>query len=124
MILIIGGAEQGKLGFAKELYPQVTWIDGRTCKEEEVFSCQGIFHFHALIERMIRKEKDVSELSRRLIRENPDIRIISDEIGYGVVPADPFLRSYREMTGRICTELAAFSKEVYRVVCGIGTRIK
>ena len=37
---------------------------------------------------------------------------------------DAFDRAYREAVGRICTKLAAYSDEVTRVVCGIGTVIK
>ena len=49
---------------------------------------------------------------------------MTDEIGYGIVPMDLFQREYREKTGRICTELAERSEEVYRIICGIGMRIK
>ena len=50
--------------------------------------------------------------------------IICDEIGCGLVPVDAFEREYREAAGRICTVLAEHADEVYRVVCGIGMRIK
>ena len=68
--------------------------------------------------------KDVSSLAGKLIRENPNIILVTDEVGYGVVPVDAFDRAYREAVGRVCTELAAFSTRVTRVVCGIGTVIK
>lgn len=41
-----------------------------------------------------------------------------------IVPMDELQRKYREMIGRICTELASGAEEVYRVICGIGIRIK
>ena len=63
-------------------------------------------------------------LPGKLWAENPGIVIVTDEIGCGIVPAERHLREYRELTGRICTELAAVSAEVHRVLCGIGTRIK
>ena len=50
--------------------------------------------------------------------------LVSDEVGYGVVPVDAFQRAYREAVGRTCTKLASFSRKVTRVVCGIGTVIK
>jgi adenosylcobinamide kinase / adenosylcobinamide-phosphate guanylyltransferase len=49
MIMIIGGAYQGKLAFAKKIYPDVTWADGAVCTEEELYSCEGIYHFHQYI---------------------------------------------------------------------------
>lgn len=124
MVLIIGGAYQGKRLYAEELYPNVAWLDGRTCKEEDIFRCQGIHHFHSYIQRMMREGKDLENFAGKLMTENPGLILVSDEIGCGIVPVDPFDRQYREMTGRVCTQLAACAEEVYRVVCGIGMRIK
>ena len=72
----------------------------------------------------MRRGEDVSHLAEMLMTQNPDVVIVTDEIGYGIVPADPFEREYREMAGRICTELAAYAKRVDRVICGIGKEIK
>ena len=124
MKMFIGGASQGKLAYAKQMCPQVSWIDGNTCEIEEIYHCQGIYHFHAYIERSLQSGKSVNELAERVCEKNPDICIVTDEIGYGIVPMDRNLREYREQTGRICTKLASFSTEVHRIICGIGTRIK
>ena len=59
-----------------------------------------------------------------IIRKNPELILITDEIGYGIVPVDRMEREYREQTGRVCTHLAAYSEKVYRVMCGIGQVIK
>ena len=69
-------------------------------------------------------ERDTENLADELIRRNPGIILVSDEVGYGVVPVDAFDRAYRERVGRICTELAAFSQKVTRVICGAGMVIK
>lgn len=124
MIMIIGGANQGKRAYAKRLYPDIEWIDGKVCGEQEIFQCGGIYGFHEYIAGRLQEGADLAKLSERLYEENPDVVIVTDEIGYGIVPADAFQRDYRERTGRICTELAAWAKEVHRVVCGIGMRIK
>ena len=50
--------------------------------------------------------------------------IVCREVGCGIVPMDAFEREYRETVGRVCTELAAMSEEVHRVLCGVGTVIK
>ena len=60
----------------------------------------------------------------RTAAENPEICIVTNELGYGVVPIEPFDRKWREKTGRICTELAAKADSVTRVVCGIGILLK
>ena len=124
MIMIIGGAYQGKLAFAKKMYPDITWADGAVCEEEELYSCEGICHFHHYIERMIKAGKPVDDLAEKLIHGNPAVILVTDEIGYGIVPVDRMEREYREQTGRVCTELAAYSEKVYRVMCGIGQVIK
>ena len=124
MIMIIGGAYQGKLAYAKEMFPDVRWTDGEQCEKEAIFQYRGIFHFHKYIERLLSEGEDISELAKQLKEKNPDLILVTDEIGYGIVPMDPFLREVRETTGRICTELAKDAKSVIRVVCGIPTVIK
>ena len=44
-------------------------------------------------------------LAEELIRKNPEVILVSDEVGYGVVPVDAFQRAYREAVGRTCTNL-------------------
>lgn len=124
MKMIIGGAFQGKLAYAKNKYPDTAWTDGEQCQFEEIYTCVGINHFHHYIRRALKAGRDMDTLAAEIISRNPEIIIISDEIGYGLVPIEKFERSYREQTGRICTELAGYSKRVDRVICGIGNAIK
>lgn len=69
-------------------------------------------------------DSQAQDFADALIQKNPGIIIVTNELGYGVVPIDPFDREYRETTGRICTCLAAKAEEVIRVVCGIGMILK
>ena len=124
MKMIIGGAFQGKAALAEKRYPGLNWVSGEETDWEALKSAEGILNFHAFIRKEMQKEKDVSELAEQLIRCNPDVILVSEEVGYGVVPIDAFDRAYREAVGRICTKLAAYSSEVTRVVCGIGMVIK
>ena len=124
MRMIIGGAFQGKMEYAQKEYPGIRWVDGAACSEEELLQCEGVYHFHLYIRKSMEKFEEMRLFADRIIRENPQIVIITDEIGYGLVPIDAFERRYREETGRICTRLAAFSERVDRVVCGIGLPIK
>lgn len=124
MILIIGGAFQGKSSYAKERFPKIhSWADGESCAYEEIFSCEGIVHFHRFVQRFL-ELGCLDELPKRLAEENPKIVVITDELGYGVVPMEASDRAWREKTGRLCTRIAARSEEVHRVVCGIGMVIK
>lgn len=124
MKLIIGGAFQGKLEYAKKQYQIENWEDGRTCRPEALFSCQGVHHFHEYIRRMIKAGQEVSSLADRLRTENPEIVVVTNELGYGIVPANAFDRNYREAAGRVCTQLAQEAEVVCRVICGIGQVIK
>lgn len=124
MEMIIGGAWQGKLALAKKKYPDKTFLSGADCSLEELLACEGVYGLHNFIRKEMKAGRDVSSLARILKERNPEAVIISEEVGYGVVPVDAFDRAYREAVGRICTELAADSSSVTRVVCGIGTVIK
>ena len=126
MKMVIGGTFQGKKAFAESLcgisVSQMT--DGSSCEYDEIFSTPCLVHFHEYVRRMMKDGLDYKAIAAELIRKNPDIVIVTNELGYGVVPIDAFDRRYREDTGRICCELAAFSSEVYRVCCGIAVKIK
>lgn len=125
MKLIIGGAFQGKLTFAKQHFSLPDgWVDGADCTTADLLRCRGINHFHEYIGRLVGEQADVWAIVQRLLDENPDIIVVTNEIGYGVVPISPYERQYRETTGRVCTRLAAAADEVYRVVCGIGQVLK
>ena len=87
--MIIGGAYQGKLAFAKKIYPDVTWADGAVCTEEELYSCEGIYHFHQYIERKIKEGEPIDDLAEELIRKNPELILITDEIGNGNTESRP-----------------------------------
>ena len=89
---------------------------------EKIVKKQIYLHAKLFIRNV--KEEQRAVLADKLIHQNPEIVLVSDEIGYGLVPIDAADRCYREQVGRICTELAAFSDEVVRVVMGIGTKIK
>lgn len=124
MKMIIGGAFQGKSQLAEKTYPDIKWVRGAEAELETIMKAEGVLGLHDFIREEMKKGRDVSGLAEMLIERNPDVILVSDEVGYGVVPIDAFDREYREKVGRICTKLAAYSSRVIRVVCGIGTVIK
>jgi adenosylcobinamide kinase/adenosylcobinamide-phosphate guanylyltransferase len=89
---------------------------------EDLFRAQGVYDFHKFIRHQMMEQKEIQEDT--IFQRNPSLVIVSDEVGYGVVPVDSFERAWREKVGRVCTYLAANSTRVVRVVCGIGTVIK
>lgn len=122
--IITGGAFQGKLSYAKNLYPDRIWTDGKSCGLDEIRTCAAVYAFQEFVKRWLKAGRSWEELPSLILRENRDIVIVCDEIGCGLVPVDAFEREYRESTGRILTELAESAERVDRVVCGIGMRIR
>lgn len=137
MRLVIGGAAQGKLEVAKKLVESeyhedngqivskaMIIMDETYNKVEDLYGATIINHYHLIIKRLLREKQDPELVMEELISQNPDVCIVSTEIGYGIVPMDAFEREYRERTGRICCKIAEKANEVYRVLCGIEMRIK
>ena len=122
MILITGGAYQGKTAFAAGLLgisPE-DMTDGRVCTPEEALSAGCINSFHALVRRLPEPVLFTEELCRR----NAGAVVIMDEIGCGIVPMEKSERVWRENTGRCGCIIAARSDTVVRLVCGIPSVIK
>jgi adenosylcobinamide kinase/adenosylcobinamide-phosphate guanylyltransferase len=126
MWLISGGAYQGKLAYVlnRKQIPDNEILYGETCEFQDMLVKPLVTNFHLWIKRMLLEEKDVTALVEQLFQKNPDIIIIVDELGCGIVPMDVFDRRFREITGRICCQIAKDASEVHRVLCGIGTVIK
>ena len=124
MEMIIGGAYQGKAAYAKAQFPDVDWKFGGEITEEELLKAEVILGFQEYIRKALKAGEDLTGLAEKLAQQDPDVILVSEEVGYGIVPADAFERQYREAVGRVCTALAAKSRRVTRVVCGIGTVLK
>lgn len=108
MIFITGGANQGKREFAMEHFP-----------DKLVMAA-----YQMTIEKCLEEGKDPMAQTIAMLQMNPDVVIIMSEMGSGVPPADPFERKLRDETGRVGCFLAQVATEVYRVIAGIGMKIK
>lgn len=126
MELVIGGAYQGKKEAAIQIFglKKAEILEGTSCELEEVFSGKAVCDFHMLIRRLMEQGGNPEEFFERLRKENPDVILISNEIGYGIVPMERFERDWREKTGRICCLAAQEAKNVIRVMAGNPVYIK
>ena len=145
MIFITGGAWQGKTAFAETLAAgratpgigehvlyagpkteerTLPVASGRRDPFETALERPVISGFHYFVRRLLWEERDVNEFIAAIEAKNPDVVITADEIGCGIVPMDPEERAWREAAGRAAEKLAADSEAVYRMVCGIATRLK
>ena len=109
MIFIIGGAFQGKTEYAKQQFGS---------------SYEIVDHYHLCVREQLERGADCLLEAQRLLSTDRDLVIISNEIGYGLVPMEAEERIYRETVGRVNCFLAKEAEQVIRIVCGIGTRIK
>ncbi len=50
--------------------------------------------------------------------------IVSNELGFGLVPAEPAARAFRDLAGRVNQQIAAGADEVHLVVSGLSLRLK
>ncbi|MDE5934077.1 MAG: bifunctional adenosylcobinamide kinase/adenosylcobinamide-phosphate guanylyltransferase [Lachnospiraceae bacterium] len=124
MKLFIGGYAQGKLAYVLEKYQlreEMVW-DG--VLPETRTKTVVIDHFHNWVRKRILDGGCPEEEIMAFVNSQADCIIISDEIGNGIVPIEPFEREYRERVGRILIRLAGEAEEVERVICGIGQKIK
>ncbi|MDK2966360.1 MULTISPECIES: bifunctional adenosylcobinamide kinase/adenosylcobinamide-phosphate guanylyltransferase [Lacrimispora] len=129
MRLIIGGAWQGKLSFALQLTKtqvddKASVAEGATDPYQAAFECRIIHNFHEYVRRLLKDHIDPDEFISDIREKNPEVLITINELGCGIVPQDPFDRTWRESAGRAAVKLAKYSGEVYRMVCGIPDRIK
>ena len=126
MVLIFGGAYQGKQDYALETYG-LSAKDVYQCDLESMvinFDKKVIANLERFILACIKEEVSAKECLEDNIEKLRDKIIICDDISKGVVPVDKTERAWREMTGRTMTYLGQEADEVIRVFCGIGTRVK
>lgn len=66
----------------------------------------------------------VAGLLESMRKTTATIVIVSNELGLGLVPADPSARAFRDVAGRVNQLLAAGADEAHLVVSGIPLRLK
>lgn len=126
MKMIVGGAYEGKTDYAKWQFELTDSeiVDGLECSKRDLMNCRCVKHAEELVRRSLKRGEDPMQLADGMIRFNPDMIVIANEVGCGIVPVNSEERAFREAAGRFCTKLAAFSDEVHRVVYGEGMIIK
>ena len=120
MILIIGGAYQGKLEFAKAAF---------AVTDAHVYACDsGVIDFskrciYKLEEFTAHNEDPVAYFEAH--REDwQDSILILQDISCGVVPMGAENRVWRQRTGRLAQYLSREAAQVSRIFCGLEQRLK
>jgi len=71
-----------------------------------------------------RVEDEVEELLDALSFVRGVAVVVSNEVGMGIVPANPLSRLFRDIAGRANQRIAGAADEVYLTVSGIPLKIK
>jgi len=125
MIFIYGGAYQGKLDFARERFGVTdggvqNFLDGT-----EIDAAKKCLNgYHMLVLSQLRAGIDPLEYISSNMGLFEDKIIICDDISSGVVPLGEENRRWREAAGRAAVLLSSRADEVWRIFCGVGTRLK
>ena len=120
MILIIGGAWQGKLDFAKDTFG-ITDTDVFTCVDGEIdFSKRCIYG----VEEFALHHPDPIGYFEAHRADWQDSILILQDIFCGVVPMGAENRAWRQRTGRLAQYLSKEAAQVSRIFCGLEQRLK
>lgn len=124
MVLIIGGAYQGKLDFAKNAFG---------LREDEIFTCTGgeidfskrcIDHIEEFTFRCAQSGADAVAYFRSRREQWQDSILICGDISAGVVPMGAEMRAWRQMNGLLCRYLSGEANRVSRLFCGLEERLR
>lgn len=124
MILILGGAYQGKQEFARKKFCLAD-SDIYTCVDAGIdFSKPCIYALEQFTYQCILQGIDPVEYIRTNHSLLNNTIFICQDIFCGVVPLDRNLRLWRDATGKLCQYLSFEADAVYRIYCGLEQRLK
>ena len=118
MILIIGGAFQGKLDFARE---HLGVTDCFTCTGPEIDFSSGCVR---KIETFAACHEDPVGYFEAHRDQWRDCVLIIEDIFCGVVPMGAENRAWRQKAGRLAQYLSREADRVSRIFCGLELRLK
>ena len=125
MVLIFGGAYQGKLDFAMKKF-NLKDTDIFTCTEDSFpdFSKKIIDRAELFFLKCVKDGIEPRDILCENINMLQDKIVIARDISQGIVPIDSVQRAWREASGRAMMYLAGEAEEVYRVFCGLSEKLK
>lgn len=124
MKLIIGGAYQGKLDYARERFGvKDVFVCNRDLPEID-FSKEAIYGLEDFALACVRSGIEAKDYLMENREKLEDKIMICTDVSQGVVPMEKELRDMREMVGRAVVCLAKEADSVTRVFCGLGQEIK
>ena len=77
-----------------------------------------------MIRQLLEQGINSKTFLEQVIEKNPDVILICDEVGYGIVPLKKEDREYREVVGRTICMAAQKANHMERIIGGIGMVLK
>ena len=130
MILVFGGAYQGKLEYALDKFDIAAEDVYRCSRDGEMDLSKTViygleeFVYWCTENGAEAKEVLAGRFTSDELQPYADKIFIACDVSQGLVPMDATDRAFREMMGRTLLYLAKEADEVHRVFCGIGRRLK
>lgn len=116
MILVLGGAYQGKLTWAVETFDLARTELWDLEQADPAPGAACYYHLEELTRRHTNPEQFLHILQEGIV--------IAREIGSGVVPLSEEERLWRERHGKFLRLLAARANRVVRIFCGLSEELK
>lgn len=123
MILIFGGAYQGKLEYAHENFEINAVCDCSGGKEPD-FNADAIYGIEGFVLKCTEEGREAADFFKANREKWQEKILIIRDVSQGIVPMDASLRDFREMNGRLMMYLGSEAEQVIRIFCGIGKRVK
>ncbi len=133
MELYIGGCGQGKLSFVMHRHPELSVQDVYNCADgmhfggypyPVLYNLQELFRMQSLKMDTAQAYEHLTQNILDYLTAHPQTIVIADEVGAGVIPAEPSEIHFREASGRALCRIAERASCVTRLVCGIPQQLK
>jgi adenosylcobinamide kinase/adenosylcobinamide-phosphate guanylyltransferase len=87
--------------------------------------CLTLWVSNVLIHPQHNANEEIAALATLLLGwAGPDIILVTNEVGCGIVPDNPLSREFRDLAGRLNQQVADAADEVYWIIFGQALRIK
>ncbi len=122
-----------------EAYKDLDKVISNTSKTDIILECVTVMVTNLMFDEKIKVEdltlaeiegleKNIANEFKKFLKEVRDreknLILVTNEVGYGLVPEYKLGRIFRDIAGRINQELARLSDEVYLVSCGLPLKLK
>lgn len=123
MILVFGGAYQGKLDYVRNNFG-IDKVSDCSDGSWPDFAADAVYGIDGFVLQCVRDGVEAAEIFREEKELWQEKILIMTDVSQGLVPMEAEQRAFREMNGRLLLYLAAEAEQVHRVFCGLGKRVK